>query len=95
MEEFLSENLYWFDIKPSKSPVFGPKIGPKRCFSDILIQKLPQTNENHISISLVWGSLWIYWRVKNIGARQKYWSVRRVNNFGASKILARRARIGA
>ena len=51
MEEFLSENLYWFNLKPSKSPVFGHKIGPKRCFSDIPIQKLPQTNENHISIS--------------------------------------------
>ena len=54
MEEFLSENLYWFDLKPSKSPDFGPKIGPKGCFSDILIQKLPQTMKTiYQSVSII------------------------------------------
>ena len=54
MEEFLSENLYWFDLKPSKSPVFVPKIGPKRCFSDILIQKRPKLMKTiYQSVSII------------------------------------------
>ena len=54
MEEFLSENLYWFDLNPSKSPVFGPKIGPKRCFSDILIQKFPKLMKTiYQSVSII------------------------------------------